>query len=50
MKKKISSEKFVLQNFSRDEMKIISGEMEKYISAAEMVVKNGYEKAMGEFN
>lgn len=48
--KNISAEKFVLQNFSRDEIKIISDGMEKYISAAEMILKEGYKKAMGEFN
>lgn len=50
MSRKVPSEKFVLQNFSRDEIKIISAEMEKYIEVVEMILKDGYEKAMEEFN
>lgn len=48
--KNISAEKFVLQNFSREEMKNISGGMETYIAAVELILKEGHEKAMGKFN
>lgn len=48
--RKILAEKFVLQNFSAEEIKLFSGEMGKYIEAVEMIVKEGYEKAMTAFN
>ncbi len=48
--KNIPADKFVLQNFSKDEMKNVLGEMGKYISAVEMIMIKGYEKTMGEFN
>jgi len=47
---KIPAEKFVLQKFSIDETKSLSNKMPKYAEAVELIVKEGYEKAMALFN
>ncbi len=48
--RKIPAEKFVLQNFSAEEMKLFSSEIGIYVEAVEMILKDGCEKAMGDFN
>lgn len=48
--RKLKAEKFVLQNFSREEMKIIFLQFQKCIEAVGMIIKEGYEKAMNVFN
>lgn len=48
---KISSEKYVLQKFKKDEWKILQKKvMPKAVKAIEMVLKFGIEKAMNEYN
>jgi peptidyl-tRNA hydrolase, PTH1 family len=44
------AEDYVLKNFSGDEKKFFKESAEKTVSAAEMVIKNGTESAMNEFN
>lgn len=48
--KKIPADKFVLQNFSKEEVKNMAEDMNTYIEAVEMILREGYERAMGEFN
>ncbi len=45
-----SPERFVLQNFNKDEEKILKEVIEKIIEAIEFFLKNGLEKAMSKFN
>ena len=49
-KKPKNAEKFVLQNFNKEEEKIIKEVIKKTIGAVEAVLKQGLEKAMGEYN
>lgn len=48
--RKIPADKFVLQNFTKQEAKNISDGTNKCIEVMETVVKEGYEKAMAKFN
>ena len=43
-------EEFVLKKFNKEEEKIIGGVVEKAAVAAEMILKEGLEKTMNEFN
>ncbi len=45
-----SPERFVLQNFNKDEEKILKEVIEKIIEAIEFFLKNGLEKAMTKYN
>jgi len=48
--RKLPAEKFVLHNFSKEELKLILSDKDKYIEAIETVVVKGYEMAMDKFN
>lgn len=48
--RKILAEKFVLQNFSAEEVKLFSSDIGRYVEAVEMILKDGYEKASSKFN
>ena len=45
-----SSDKFVLQKFNKEEEKIVKEVIQKTVFAIEIVLKEGLEKAMNEFN
>ncbi|MFH1030348.1 MAG: aminoacyl-tRNA hydrolase [bacterium] len=48
--REIPSEKFVLQKFSPAEQKIFTSNLPKYTETIDMILKEGYEKAMAQFN
>lgn len=48
--KKITSEKFVLQNFSLEELKYIENGKTRYAEIVETILTEGCEKAMNKFN
>lgn len=49
-KRKIALEKFVLENFSKDEFKILDDVIKKCTLAIQMALDKGIEQAMNEFN